>query len=45
LRGLFIIDPNGVVQYQITHNLNVCRSTEKVLRVMDTIQSGGLYTD
>lgn len=42
LRGLFIIDPNGVVQYQITHNLNVGRSTEEVLRVLDALQSGGL---
>src|SRR5262249_17939062 len=42
LRGLFIIDPNGVVQYQLTHNLNVGRSTEEVLRVLDALQTGGL---
>jgi len=42
LRGLFIIDPNGVVQYQLTHNLNVGRATDEVLRVLDALQSGGL---
>jgi eukaryotic-like serine/threonine-protein kinase len=42
LRGLFIIDPNGVVQYQVTHNLNVGRSTDEVLRVLEALQSGGL---
>src|SRR5437879_3542048 len=27
LRGLFVIDPNGVLQYQVVHNLSVGRST------------------
>jgi alkyl hydroperoxide reductase subunit AhpC/predicted Ser/Thr protein kinase len=42
LRGLFIIDPNGVLQYQTVHNLSVGRSTDEVLRVLDALQSGGL---
>lgn len=42
LRGLFIIDPNGVLQYQVVHNLSVGRSTDEVLRVLDALQSGGL---
>jgi serine/threonine protein kinase len=42
LRGLFIIDPNGVLQYQLTHNLNVGRASDEVLRVLDALQSGGL---
>jgi serine/threonine protein kinase len=42
LRGLFIIDPNGVVQYHLTHSLNVGRSSDEVLRVLDALQSGGL---
>jgi serine/threonine protein kinase len=42
LRGLFIIDPNGVLQYQVVHNLSVGRSTEEVLRVLDALQTGGL---
>lgn len=42
LRGLFIIDPNGVLQYQLVHNLSVGRRSEEVLRVLDGLQSGGL---
>ena len=42
LRGLFIIDPNGVLQYQVIHNLSVGRRTEEVLRVLDALQTGGL---
>lgn len=41
-RGLFIIDPAGVLQYQVTHNLCVGRSSEEVLRVVDALQVGGL---
>ena len=42
LRGLFMIDPNGVLQYQVVHSLSVGRSTDEVLRVLDALQSGGL---
>jgi len=42
LRGLFIIDPEGVVQYAVAHNLNVGRSVDETLRVLFAIQSGGL---
>ena len=42
LRGLFIIDPNGVLQYQVVHNLSVGRRAEEVLRVLDGLQTGGL---
>jgi alkyl hydroperoxide reductase subunit AhpC len=41
LRGLFIIDPNGVLQYQVVHNLSVGRSTDEVLRVLDALETGG----
>jgi alkyl hydroperoxide reductase subunit AhpC len=41
-RGLFIVDPNGVLQYQVVHNLNVGRSTDEVLRVLDALRAGGL---
>lgn len=41
LRGLFIIDPNGVLQYQVVHSLSVGRKIEEVLRVLDGLQSGG----
>jgi alkyl hydroperoxide reductase subunit AhpC/predicted Ser/Thr protein kinase len=42
LRGLFIIDPNSVLQYQVVHNLSVGRSAEEVLRVLEGLQMGGL---
>jgi serine/threonine protein kinase len=42
LRGLFIIDPNGILQYQVVHSLSVGRSTEEILRVLEGLQMGGL---
>ena len=42
LRGLFVIDPDGVIQYSVMHNLNVGRSVDETLRVLEAIQSGGL---
>jgi peroxiredoxin (alkyl hydroperoxide reductase subunit C) len=42
LRGLFIIDPNGVLQYQVVHNLDVGRSVDETLRVLEALQTGSL---
>ena len=42
LRGLVIIDPNSVVQYQVVHNLSVGRRTDEVVRVLTALQTGGL---
>lgn len=42
LRGLFIIDPAGVLQYAVMHNLNIGRSVDETLRVLEALQSGGL---
>jgi serine/threonine protein kinase len=42
MRGLFLIDPNGVLQYQVVHSLTVGRSVEEVLRVLEALQMGGL---
>jgi alkyl hydroperoxide reductase subunit AhpC len=42
LRGLFIIDPAGVLQYAVVHNLNIGRSVDETLRVLEALQSGGL---
>ncbi len=38
LRGLFIIDDEGVLQYSVVHNLNVGRSVDETLRVMEAFQ-------
>ncbi len=42
LRGLFIIDPQGVVRYSVVHDLNVGRSVDETLRVLQALQSGGM---
>ena len=42
LRGMFIIDPEGILQYSVIHNLNVGRSVDEMLRVIDALQTGGL---
>lgn len=42
LRGLFIIDPNGVLQYSVVHNASVGRRSDEILRILDALQSGGL---
>lgn len=42
LRGLFIIDPNGVLQYQVVNNLSVGRSVDETLRVLEALQTGEL---
>lgn len=42
LRGLFIIDPDGVLQYSVIHNMDVGRSVDETLRVLEALQAGGL---
>ena len=42
MRGLFIVDPEGLVQYQVVHSLSVGRRSQEVLRVLAALQSGGL---
>ena len=42
LRGLFIIDPEGVLRYSVVHDLNVGRSVDETLRVLEALQAGGL---
>jgi alkyl hydroperoxide reductase subunit AhpC len=42
LRGLFIIDPNGVLQYSVVNSLNIGRSTDETLRILQALQTGGL---
>ena len=42
LRGLFIIDPDGVLQYSVVNSLNIGRSVDETLRVLEALQTGGL---
>jgi len=42
LRGLFIINPEAVLQYSVVHDLNIGRSVDETLRVLQGLQTGGL---
>ncbi|HSO75091.1 MAG TPA: peroxiredoxin [Blastocatellia bacterium] len=42
LRGLFVIDPEGILRYKVIHDLNIGRSVEETLRVIQALQTGGL---
>lgn len=42
LRGLFIIDPDGILRYQVVHDLSVGRNVDEVLRVLKALQTGEL---
>ncbi|VAX22601.1 Alkyl hydroperoxide reductase subunit C-like protein [hydrothermal vent metagenome] len=39
LRGLFIIDPEGNLRYQVVHDLGIGRNVDETLRVLAAIQS------
>lgn len=38
LRGLFIIDPKGIIQYQVINNLAFGRSVDETIRILEAIQ-------
>ncbi|HUH87660.1 MAG TPA: peroxiredoxin [Pusillimonas sp.] len=42
LRATFIVDPDNVIQHVSVNNLDVGRSPQEVLRVLDALQAGGL---
>ena len=42
LRATFIVDPQNVIQHVTVNNLNVGRSPEETLRVLDACQTGEL---
>ncbi len=42
LRGLFIIDPEGILRYAVVHDLNIGRSVDETLRVLQALKAGGL---
>jgi peroxiredoxin (alkyl hydroperoxide reductase subunit C) len=41
-RGLFIIDPEGMLKYAVVTSDNVGRSVDETLRVLQALQTGGL---
>ena len=42
LRATFIVDPDNVIQHVTCNNLNVGRSPEETLRILDALQTGAL---
>lgn len=42
LRGLFIIDPEGILRYKVVHDQDVGRSTDEIWRVIQALQTGRL---
>ncbi len=42
LRGLFLIDSEGIVRYELIHDLSVGRSVSETLRVLKALQTGEL---
>lgn len=42
LRGLFIINPEGELQYGVVNHNNIGRDVDETLRVLQALQTGGL---
>ena len=40
-RGVYIIDPEGVVRYEVVHDDRVGRSVDEILRVLGALQAPG----
>jgi peroxiredoxin (alkyl hydroperoxide reductase subunit C) len=41
-RGVYLIDPHGVIRWMAVHDLGVGRNVEEVLRVLDALQTDKL---
>ena len=41
-RGIYLIDPDGVLRWMAVHDLSVGRNVEEVLRVLDALQTDEL---
>jgi len=42
LRGLFIIDPDGILKYVVIHHNDIGRNVDETIRVLQALKSGGL---
>lgn len=42
LRGVFLIDPDGMLRYASIHDLSVGRNVDEILRVLKGLQTGEL---
>ena len=41
-RGTFIIDPEGIIRYQVVSDLSIGRNVDETLRVLQALQTGEL---
>lgn len=41
-RGIYLIDPQGVIRYAAVHDLSVGRNVDEILRVLDALQTDKL---
>ncbi len=41
-RGLFIINPEGIVKYSVIHDLGIGRNTDETIRVLKALKTSGL---
>ena len=41
-RAVFIIDPDGIIRFSMTTDLNVGRNPKEVMRVLDALQTDEL---
>lgn len=41
-RGIYLIDPNGILRYTAVHDLSVGRNVTEILRVLDALQTDKL---
>lgn len=41
-RGIYLIDPQGVLRYSAVHDLSVGRNVDEILRVLDALQTDKL---
>lgn len=42
LRGLFIIDPEGVIKYSVVQDNDIGRSVDETLRILKGLKTGGM---
>ncbi len=42
LRGVFVIDPEGILRISIVHDLSIGRNVDEVIRVVEAAQTGEL---
>ena len=38
LRGLFLIDKNGIIQHQLVNYFTLVRNVNEILRIVDALQ-------